>query len=117
MKQSLSPKYDRKSLRLSDYDYSQPGLYFVTIVTNHREYLFGEIVDEKMILNDAGLMIDQVCQEIPQNIQDVQIDHYIIMPNHFHGIIRIEHEEADNNPANTEKHSEISSLGNIVKRF
>ena len=118
MNDSYSPKYNRKSLRLPDYDYSQDGLYFITIVTNHRLCLFGKIVEEKMILNDAGMMINQVCREIPQNMQAVHIDHFIIMPNHFHGIIRTEHTAKNVDPINPNNQpSEILALGNIVKRF
>ncbi|MBN1468308.1 MAG: hypothetical protein JW924_06250 [Fusobacteriaceae bacterium] len=50
--------HHRKSIRLKDYDYSKEGLYFITICTQNKEYLFGNIIDEKIILNNAGLMID-----------------------------------------------------------
>ncbi len=62
--------HHRRSIRLKGYDYSQPGLYFITICTQNREHLFGKITDGEIVLNDAGKMIEK-------------------MPNHFHGIIQI----------------------------
>jgi putative transposase len=63
-------KYDpaihhRRSIRLKGYDYSQNGLYFITICTYNRECLFGEIVDKKMILNDAGIIANECWLKIP----------------------------------------------------
>ncbi len=87
-------KYDpkthhRKSIRLKGYDYSQAGLYFVTICTQNREYLFGEIIDGKMILNDAGIMIQSEWLELPKRYQQIDLNEYVIMPNHFHAIFTI----------------------------
>ena len=47
-------KHQRKSIRLREHDYSQAGAYFITIVTHQRENIFGEIVDEVVVLNDCG---------------------------------------------------------------
>ncbi len=77
----------RISLRLPNYDYSQTGAYFITIVTNKRRCMFGSIIDDKMKLSDAGKMIDRVCQELMQFIPNVIMEPYVIMPNHFHAII------------------------------
>ncbi len=79
----------RKDLRLPEYDYSQEGLYYITICTNNREYLFGNIVNDKMKLNDAGKMVKQCWKEIPKHYLSVILDIFIIMPNHIHGIIEI----------------------------
>ena len=79
----------RRSIRLPEYDYSQDGAYFVTICTQNKEHLFGEIASGKMILNDAGRMIDMWWQELPKHFVPVQIDQYVIMPNHVHGVIVI----------------------------
>ncbi len=80
----------RKNLRLPEFDYSQTGAYFVTIVTQNRLCLFGDILEDKMILSASGRMIEQVCLEFPMNIPNIGIDIFQIMPNHFHGIITIE---------------------------
>ena len=83
------PSYNRKSFRLPDFDYSSEGIYFTTIVTQKRECLFGSINNGKMILSSAGLMVDQVCEEISQYIPSVEFSPYQIMPNHFHALIHI----------------------------
>ncbi len=83
-----------KSLRLPNFDYSQDGAYFITIVTQNRACLFGEIIDEQMLLNDAGRMIEQVCQELPMNLPFVGLEIFQIMPNHFHGIFTFENVES-----------------------
>jgi REP element-mobilizing transposase RayT len=83
------PNY-RNSLRLPDFDYSQNGAYFITIVTQNRECLFGCIDVGEMILNDAGKMVDSVCEEIPKFISGIWIPSYQIMPNHFHAVVVIQ---------------------------
>ena len=82
-------RYRRQSIRLKDFDYSQDGAYFVTICVNHRKCLFGEINDGAMILNAAGGMIRKWWDKLQEKYPIVEIDEYIIMPNHFHGIIHI----------------------------
>jgi REP element-mobilizing transposase RayT len=80
----------RRSIRLKEYDYSQAGAYFVTMCTQNRECLFGEISDGKMELNNAGIMAEQCWNEIPKHYPHVGLDACVIMPNHIHGIIMIE---------------------------
>ena len=63
------------------------GLYFVTIVTQNRECLFGEITNDEMVLNDAGVMINQIWNEIPIYYEKFAIHEFVVMPNHIHGII------------------------------
>lgn len=79
--------HHRRSIRLKGYDYTQAGLYFITICTQDRERLFGKIVNRKMILSDAGLMVETVWNEIPQYYIDFDIHAFIVMPDHIHGII------------------------------
>ncbi|MFC1485140.1 transposase [bacterium] len=82
-------KHHRRSIRLKNYDYSSQGAYFVTICVNEREYLFGNILNECMVLNDAGRMIQTVWNEIPKYYSGIDIDYFQIMPNHIHGIILV----------------------------
>lgn len=82
-------KHHRQSIRLRGYDYSQTGAYFITICTHERQSVFGDIVDGNMMLNAAGAMVDMVWQEIPQNYPDIALGEYIIMPNHFHGVVKL----------------------------
>jgi putative transposase len=82
----LNP-HDRRSIRLKNYDYTQSGAYFVTICTINRIHLFGEIIDGEMSLNPAGGMVKTIWHEIPAHYSYVEIDAFVIMPNHIHRII------------------------------
>jgi putative transposase len=82
-------KHHRKSFRLKGYDYSQEGAYYVTIVTYQRNYLFGEIVNVEMVLNDFGKIADECWCAIPDHFPFVDLGVHVIMPNHVHGIIVI----------------------------
>ena len=79
--------HHRTSIRLKNYDYSQAGLYFITICTEHRHCLFGTIQNGDMVLNDAGNMIVKQWHELPNRFPSVLLHEYVVMPNHFHGII------------------------------
>jgi len=81
--------HHRRSVRLTGYDYSQPGYYFVTICTQNGRPLFGEIQKGAMILNDAGKMIGRWWNELKNKYANIEIDEYVVMPNHCHGIINI----------------------------
>ena len=80
-------KHHRRSIRLRGYDYSQEGFYFVTICCYQRQLLFGEIVNGAMQLNQYGEIIDETYQWLSSRYPYVYLDEWIIMPNHFHGII------------------------------
>jgi len=87
-------KYDpdihhRRSIRLTGYDYSQCGYYFITVCTQGRRCLFGGIEKGRIILNDAGKMIGRWWNELKNKYANIEIDEYVIMPNHCHGIINI----------------------------
>jgi putative transposase len=69
------------------YNYAQTGAYFVTICSQNRRCLFGEAIDGDVRLNAAGRMIDHWWREISTKFTDVELDHYVIMPNHRHGIL------------------------------
>jgi len=84
-----SPKHNRRSVRLQGYDYSKAGAYFVTICTRNRECLFGEILDGVMLSNDAGGVVQQCWDDIPAHFPHVELDAFVIMPNHVHGILSI----------------------------
>jgi len=78
---------NRRSIRLHGYDYSRAGAYFVTICTRNRACLFGEIIDGEMVLDDSGAMVETVWNELPDRFPNIDLDAFIIMPNHIHGII------------------------------
>jgi len=82
-------QHHRRSIRLKGYDYTQPGAYFVTLVTRNRETLFGEIVEGEVRLNRVGMVAQREWERLSKRFPAVQIDDYVIMPNHVHGIIVI----------------------------
>jgi len=84
-------RHHRRSIRLRGYDYTQPGAYYVTIVTQERECLFGEVVDGKMRLNRAGQVARREWERLPCRFPHIRLDAFIVMPNHIHGIIIIDH--------------------------
>ncbi len=90
----MSSRYDpechhRRSIRLKGYDYTQPGTYFVTLCTRDRKFLFGDIVNGAMCLNDAGRLIADAWKWLSIQYPYVMLDEYVVMPNHLHGIIVI----------------------------
>ena len=118
------PKYNpeihhRKSIRLKGYDYSQAGLYFITICCANRECLFGEIKNNEMILNDAGKIANECWLEIPKHFPNAILHEYIVMPNHIHGIIELAGvENFQPLPQRNEFQKMIPrSIGSIVKGY
>jgi putative transposase len=81
--------HHRRSIRLKGYDYSQAGVYFVTICVKDHACLFGTIADGKLQYNDYGQIANEFWLKISEHFSDVKLDEFIIMPNHIHGIITI----------------------------
>ena len=79
--------HHRQSIRLRGYDYASVGAYFITVCTRNRESLFGEVLDGEMQLNDAGWIVRQVWEELPQRFPSIALDACVVMPNHVHGIV------------------------------
>lgn len=79
----------RRPIRLRGYDYSQSMDCFITICTHQREMLFGEIVEGRMNLNDIGRTVEEEWRKTPNLRPSVGLDVFVVMPNHFHGIIVI----------------------------
>jgi REP element-mobilizing transposase RayT len=111
--------HDRRSTRLHGYDYNQPGSYFVTVCTYEKQHVFGSIVNDEMYLNDAGQIVNNTWNTIPQRFPNIELDEYIIMPNHLHGIITNNGAtsnakyKSSNNPLS----SHLSLLGQIIRTF
>jgi putative transposase len=87
-------KYDpeihhRRSVRLKNYDYAQCGAYFVTIVTQHRICLFGDISDGEILPNDTGRIAQASWIGLSSRFSAVSLDSFVVMPNHIHGIITV----------------------------
>ena len=79
----------RRSIRLKGYDYSRPGAFFITICVHNRDCLFGEIVNGRMELNENGKTVESEWLKTPAMRPNIELGEFVIMPNHFHGIIVI----------------------------
>ncbi len=85
-------RHHRRSIHLPGYDYSRAGAYFVTICSQDWACLFGDIADGALRINDAGRIIEKWWIELNRKFPNVQTGEFVVMPNHFHGIIII-HDE------------------------
>ena len=79
--------HHRRSIRLKGYDYSQAGMYFVTICCQDKICRFGKIENEAMVLNDFGKIAYDEWVKLQERYPNVLLDIFQIMPNHIHGII------------------------------
>ncbi len=82
--------HHRRSIRLQDYDYSLAGAYFVTICASGRECLFGEVAGGVERLNETGRVVQECWNDIPGHFPHAELDEFVVMPNHLHGIIVID---------------------------
>ena len=80
-------KPNRRSLRLKNYDYGRAGAYFVTVCVRKRLCLFGEIVEGQMNASPAGQMVAKAWDELRNHYAGIDVDSFILMPNHIHGIV------------------------------
>lgn len=81
--------HNRRSIRLKEYDYARPGEYFITICARGRECIFGEIVDGEMRLSQFGNIVRDTWNDLPNHNRGIELDAFVVMPNHIHGIIII----------------------------
>ncbi len=115
--------HHRRSIRLKGYDYAQAGLYFITICCQDRAHLFGEVINEIMILNEYG-KIAFTEWENSMNIRDnIYLHDFVIMPNHIHGIIEIVFKKANQDAGElelapiTKFQSPSQTIGSIVRGY
>jgi len=95
----FDPKiHHRRSIRLKGYDYSQPGVYFITMDTYNKEQLLGEVIDGLMYLSQAGKILSYVWSDLPIHYPNVCLDSFCVMPDHFHGIIQLNEVNAGSYP-------------------
>ena len=84
-----SAVHHRRSIRLKGYDYTREGGYFITACTHNHENLFGEIVNGEMRLNELGQIVQFTWEDLVNYVNGIELDEFVIMPNHIHGIIII----------------------------
>ena len=117
MKRPYNPdRHRRRSLRLKGYDYTQAGAYFVTVVVQERLPLFGVVMDSKMQLNAAGEMVQRVWDEMPNRFPSIEMNAFIAMPNHIHGIIIVGAPLVGARSFNDETSTKVL-LGDVVGAF
>jgi REP element-mobilizing transposase RayT len=116
--ESNQKRPNRRSTRLKEYDYSQPGGYFITICTKDRHCLFGEIYDDRIVLNHFANIVSQSWAELPDHYANVELDVFVIMPNHIHGIIFLNDVGAGLKPAPTDAPADKPhALPEIIRAF
>lgn len=86
-------KLHRKILRLTTHNYSSAGVYFITICTYKSHSLFGQVRHARMVLNELGHIVQSGWIDLPRYYDEISLDSYVVMPDHFHGIIFIESED------------------------
>jgi putative transposase len=82
-------KRSRRSIRLKEFDYSQPGSYFVTIVIHERRCLFGNVLEGQVTLSSSGIIVCEILQGISERFSNVSVDMFVVMPNHLHVILNV----------------------------
>jgi putative transposase len=115
--------HHRRSIRLQSYDYGQDGAYFVTICTHERACLFGTVADGEMVLNTCGCLVEEDWNNLPVWRENVELDAFVVMPNHLHGIVVIQNDRTNGvgtiNRAPTGKFGTMAagSLSSIVAAY
>jgi len=125
--QNKPDQRSRHSVRLKGYDYTQVGAYFVTIVTERRNCLFGSIIDGEICLNSVGRIVQSAWNELPKHFSGIDTDMFVVMPNHVHGIICIadnprvlvgaQHAAPSKHRVPSNPNVQPSSLGAIIRSF
>ena len=108
-------KYRIETIRSTEWDYSNPWWYYVTINTKNRVSYFGEVVNEEMVLNKLGQVAETFWKQIPIHYRNVELDYYVIMPNHIHGIIILNATVETRHASSL--HQKKPTLSNIIGSF
>ena len=112
----------RKHLRLRDFDYTQNGAYFVTICTHSRRRLLGDVVDDKVVLSAEGRIVLECWQDLTNHYPHIELDDFVVMPNHVHGIVVITDSDKDFSPTDPEARlkpatTKSHSLPEVIRGF
>ncbi len=107
---------DRRSMRLSNYDYTQSGVNFVTICTYRFASLFGRIVDGNVQLNWLGRLVEEEWQRTAIVRPAMDLDQFVVMPNHLHGLLCISDSQVERIPKSSTS-MRANSLGSIIAQY
>ena len=107
-------KYRIPSARWQNWNYGSDAAYFITICTKHREHYFGEIEHGKMCLSHVGILADVFWHEIKNHAKNVELDSFVVMPNHIHGILILDGNKMDRNDNDDNNGNDINN-GNTVE--
>jgi putative transposase len=95
---NINTEKRRQTIRLQSFDYTSSGAYFVTICTHEKQMLFGEIVDGEMVLNELGLIVREEWFQSQIIRKEIELDAFIVMPNHLHGVVWIANDKIAESP-------------------
>lgn len=115
-------KHHRRSIRLPGYDYTQPGAYYITICTYQRQCWLGNIINGQMYFNQLGKIVYKFWQVLPKRLPHIQLDAFVVMPNHLHGILIISKENECKIPTSIyteEKFGKpvVGSIPTVIRSF
>ena len=112
-------RHRRRSIRLRHYDYSRAGTYYVTICTDGRKLLFGEVIDDDVKLNELGRITAEEWLKSAQVRSEIELDTWVVMPNHVHGIVMITNRGRGGRPVAPTGAGGLrsSSLGALIAGF
>ena len=104
-------KHHRRSIRLKGYDYAQAGAYFITVCSDQRARIFGEIVEGQFKSSDVGLVVKRIWENLPNHYAHLTLDAFVVMPNHIHGLLML-----SENPSDT-KRQDIPMIVGTFKSY
>lgn len=115
-------KHHRRSIRLPGYDYTQPGAYYITICTYKRQCWFGDVVNGRVHYNHLGSIAYSFWQALPRRFSQIELDAFVVMLNHLHGILiicdRANQIQLDNIPKQEQFGKPIAgSIPTIIRSF
>ena len=116
-------KHHRQSIRLPGYDYTNAGMYFITVCVKDRTFWFGDVVNETVVLTPIGRIIQSVWDDLPAHYPGVAVDRFVVMPNHPHGIVVLTAGRLGPSPvsvraeARYQEGQKVPLLGEVVARF
>lgn len=111
------PLHNRRSIRLKGYDYSNEGLYFITLCVQNRKHLFGKIERGQMLRNTYGEIAAREWEQSAALRKNISLGEYIIMPNHMHGIISIDYKISKGEDIIGKFKSPSNTLGAIIREY